>query len=152
MCRYTPFHLSHYLFSSHPFKFETSGTSFTDFTHCFQRAIHRSSTVEFLEHGKVKPVVSFAGLFWYPRLGRETSLFPHVNNGKSDVSHPNRGYQNRPLKNRWKSAQMEENDGIPNSLKADWKGRVVISGPRCEASGKTIVLPSLGLRDEGRSC
>ncbi|GBN53786.1 hypothetical protein AVEN_110889-1 [Araneus ventricosus] len=78
---------------------------------CFQRAIHRSSTVEFLEHGKVKPVVSF--------------------------------------KNRWKSAQMEENDRIPNSLKAEWKGRVVISGPRCEASGKTTVLPSLGLRDEG---
>ncbi|GBM30450.1 hypothetical protein AVEN_203021-1 [Araneus ventricosus] len=26
------------------------------------------------------------GLFWYPRLGWETSLFPHVNNGKSDVS------------------------------------------------------------------
>ncbi|GBL95576.1 hypothetical protein AVEN_24793-1 [Araneus ventricosus] len=37
-----------------------------------------------------------SGLFWYPRLGWETSLFPHVNNGKSDVSQPNRGYQNRP--------------------------------------------------------
>ncbi|GBN64058.1 hypothetical protein AVEN_21462-1 [Araneus ventricosus] len=29
---------------------------------------------------------SLSGLFWYPRLGWETSLFPHVNNGKSDVS------------------------------------------------------------------
>ncbi|GBO39719.1 UTP--glucose-1-phosphate uridylyltransferase [Araneus ventricosus] len=28
----------------------------------------------------------------------ETSLFPHVNNGKSDVSQPNQGYQNRPLR------------------------------------------------------
>ncbi|GBO43020.1 hypothetical protein AVEN_19548-1 [Araneus ventricosus] len=37
------------------------------------------------------------GLFWYPRLGWETSLFPHVNNGKTDDSQPNRGYQNRPL-------------------------------------------------------
>ncbi|GBM72420.1 hypothetical protein AVEN_114475-1 [Araneus ventricosus] len=38
------------------------------------------------------------GLFWYPRLGWETSLFPHVNKGKSDVSQPNRGYQNRPVR------------------------------------------------------
>ncbi|GBN21809.1 hypothetical protein AVEN_112853-1 [Araneus ventricosus] len=30
-------------------------------------------------------------------VGLETSLFPHVNKGKSDVSQPNRGYQNRPL-------------------------------------------------------
>ncbi|GBL93523.1 Ankyrin repeat domain-containing protein 18A [Araneus ventricosus] len=37
------------------------------------------------------------GLFWYPRLGWETSLFPHLNSGKSDVSQPNREYQNRPL-------------------------------------------------------
>ncbi|GBO40552.1 hypothetical protein AVEN_1701-1 [Araneus ventricosus] len=28
---------------------------------------------------------SLTGLFWYPRLGWETSLFPHVNNGKSDL-------------------------------------------------------------------
>ncbi|GBO04905.1 hypothetical protein AVEN_22231-1 [Araneus ventricosus] len=39
----------------------------------------------------------FTSLFWYPRLDWETSLFPHVNNGKSDVSQPNRRYQNRPL-------------------------------------------------------
>ncbi|GBN15414.1 hypothetical protein AVEN_172423-1 [Araneus ventricosus] len=38
------------------------------------------------------------GLCWYPRLGWETSLFPHVNSGKSDVSQPNRGYQNRPVR------------------------------------------------------
>ncbi|GBN41167.1 Dolichyl-phosphate beta-glucosyltransferase [Araneus ventricosus] len=38
------------------------------------------------------------GLFWYPRVGWKTSLFPQVNNGKSDVSQPNRGYQNRPLR------------------------------------------------------
>ncbi|GBM38653.1 hypothetical protein AVEN_37450-1 [Araneus ventricosus] len=37
------------------------------------------------------------GLFWYPRLGWEPSLFPAVNNGKSDISQSNRGYQNRPL-------------------------------------------------------
>ncbi|GBO35205.1 hypothetical protein AVEN_25220-1 [Araneus ventricosus] len=37
------------------------------------------------------------GLFWYPRLGWETSLFPHINNGKNNVSQPNRGYQNRPV-------------------------------------------------------
>ncbi|GBM41681.1 hypothetical protein AVEN_46949-1 [Araneus ventricosus] len=36
------------------------------------------------------------GLFWYPRLGWETSLFPFLTCGKSDVSHPNRGYQIRP--------------------------------------------------------
>ncbi|GBM62037.1 hypothetical protein AVEN_220961-1 [Araneus ventricosus] len=40
---------------------------------------------------------ALADLFWYPRLGWETSLFLHINNGKSDVSQPNRGYQNRPL-------------------------------------------------------
>ncbi|GBM14228.1 hypothetical protein AVEN_189997-1 [Araneus ventricosus] len=51
-----------------------------------KRAIHHSSTVEFLEHGKEKPVVSF--------------------------------------KNRWELAPMDESDGIPNSLKADWNGRV----------------------------
>ncbi|GBL96463.1 hypothetical protein AVEN_229917-1 [Araneus ventricosus] len=36
------------------------------------------------------------GLFWYPRLGWETSLFPLLTCGKSDVSQPNWGYQNRP--------------------------------------------------------
>ncbi|GBM38059.1 hypothetical protein AVEN_160318-1 [Araneus ventricosus] len=33
------------------------------------------------------------GLFWYPRLGWETSLFPHVNNGKSTTGE----HQNRPV-------------------------------------------------------
>ncbi|GBL98190.1 hypothetical protein AVEN_268276-1 [Araneus ventricosus] len=37
------------------------------------------------------------GLFWYPWLGWETSLFPHVNNGKSAPPPPNLGYHNRPL-------------------------------------------------------
>ncbi|GBN67062.1 hypothetical protein AVEN_256505-1 [Araneus ventricosus] len=58
-----------------------------------------------IRHAKTNPYRSemngvaerFAGLFWYPRLDWETSLFPHVNNGKSDVSQPNRGYQNRLL-------------------------------------------------------
>ncbi|GBM31375.1 hypothetical protein AVEN_99596-1 [Araneus ventricosus] len=40
--------------------------------------------------------VHLTGLFWYPRLGWGTSLFPHVNNGKCDVSQPNWEYQNRP--------------------------------------------------------
>ncbi|GBM11203.1 hypothetical protein AVEN_133930-1 [Araneus ventricosus] len=44
-----------------------------------------------------RPGGCLSGLFWYPRFGWETSLFPHVNNGKSDVSQPNRGYQNGPL-------------------------------------------------------
>ncbi|GBM92485.1 hypothetical protein AVEN_210054-1 [Araneus ventricosus] len=39
---------------------------------------------------------STRGLFWYPRLGWETSLFPLLTAGKSDVSQPNRRYQNRP--------------------------------------------------------
>ncbi|GBN57639.1 hypothetical protein AVEN_9241-1 [Araneus ventricosus] len=37
------------------------------------------------------------GLFWYPRLGWKTSHFPLLTCGKSDVSQPNRGYQNRPV-------------------------------------------------------
>ncbi|GBL84677.1 hypothetical protein AVEN_191129-1 [Araneus ventricosus] len=39
---------------------------------------------------------SSRGLFWYPRLGWKTSLLPLLTCGKSDVSQPNRGYQNRP--------------------------------------------------------
>ncbi|GBM61236.1 hypothetical protein AVEN_145414-1 [Araneus ventricosus] len=38
----------------------------------------------------------YRGLFWYPRLGWETSLFPLLTCGKSDVTQPNRGYQTRP--------------------------------------------------------
>ncbi|GBM93623.1 hypothetical protein AVEN_179130-1 [Araneus ventricosus] len=37
------------------------------------------------------------GLFWYPPLGWELGWVPHVNNGTQPDSHPNRGYQNRPL-------------------------------------------------------
>ncbi|GBN90237.1 hypothetical protein AVEN_24775-1 [Araneus ventricosus] len=37
------------------------------------------------------------GLFWYPRLGWEMSLFPLLTCGKSDVFQPNRGYQHRPV-------------------------------------------------------
>ncbi|GBO37128.1 hypothetical protein AVEN_186650-1 [Araneus ventricosus] len=38
------------------------------------------------------------GLFWYPRLGLETSLFPLLTCGKRDVSQPNQEYQNRPVR------------------------------------------------------
>ncbi|GBO34190.1 hypothetical protein AVEN_255350-1 [Araneus ventricosus] len=56
------------------------------------------------------------GLFWYPRLSWETSLFPHVNNGKSDVSLPNRGYQNRHISHvGLKKTQQTEDDEIPLS-------------------------------------
>ncbi|GBM09875.1 hypothetical protein AVEN_241203-1 [Araneus ventricosus] len=48
---------------------------------------------------RVEIVESLTGLFWYPRLGWESSLFPHVNNGKSDVSLPNQEYQNKPPTN-----------------------------------------------------
>ncbi|GBM68799.1 hypothetical protein AVEN_22272-1 [Araneus ventricosus] len=44
----------------------------------------------------MRELLDVKGLFWYPAVGWG-SLFPHVNNWKSDVSCPNRGYQNRPL-------------------------------------------------------
>ncbi|GBM25488.1 hypothetical protein AVEN_62246-1 [Araneus ventricosus] len=36
-------------------------------------------------------------LFWYPRLGWETSLFPHVNNGKVTSPYPTGGTRIDPL-------------------------------------------------------
>ncbi|GBM46455.1 hypothetical protein AVEN_78597-1 [Araneus ventricosus] len=60
---------------------------------------------------KVQPE-DLRGLFWYPRLGWETSLFPLLTCRKSDVSQPNRGYQNRPhdsIRSR-PSSEQHKND------------------------------------------
>ncbi|GBN26686.1 hypothetical protein AVEN_133544-1 [Araneus ventricosus] len=38
------------------------------------------------------------GSILVPRLGWGAGILPHVNNGKKEVSQPNRGYQNRPLR------------------------------------------------------
>ncbi|GBM14670.1 hypothetical protein AVEN_97182-1 [Araneus ventricosus] len=51
----------------------------------------------------------FRGLFWYPRLGWETSFFPLLTAGKSEVSQPNRGYQNR-------SRKEDDNLSHPNKI------------------------------------
>ncbi|GBN52327.1 hypothetical protein AVEN_161645-1 [Araneus ventricosus] len=57
-------------------------------------------------------LVHLRGLFWYPRLSWETSLFPLLTCGKSDVSQPNRGYQNKPV-----SFAMSINKAQGQSLK-----------------------------------
>ncbi|GBN61115.1 hypothetical protein AVEN_61105-1 [Araneus ventricosus] len=67
-----------------------------------------------------------------PRLGWKKSLFPHVNNGKSDVSQPNRGYQNRLLVNR---------DG--GSANCDIRDELVYGGDLLSGRSrvKTLFLP-----------
>ncbi|GBL72969.1 hypothetical protein AVEN_54845-1 [Araneus ventricosus] len=61
----------------------------------------------------------FTGLFWYPRLGWETSLFPHVNNGKSDAS-PTRGTRIDLLERKKWSTIFAKESGVPIGCGCFW--------------------------------
>ncbi|GBL85194.1 hypothetical protein AVEN_222686-1 [Araneus ventricosus] len=90
------------------------GGSPTHFTRqVLKQAIHHSSKMEFLEHGKEKPIAKVENL--------------------SNLE------------------QMILNGGIQKNLKSKTLSADSSLRPRCEGSGKTKDLPTLGLRVEARN-
>ncbi|GBM34626.1 hypothetical protein AVEN_171135-1 [Araneus ventricosus] len=82
-------------------------------------------------------------LFWYPRLGSETSLFPHVKKRKDEIYQPIRRYQNRPdIESRISDPPIPNTCSITMpSQSPDKQGRYRLSNQRSSDSNDTTLSP-----------